>query len=389
MNINRHNYETIFLLYVDNELSAADRKAVELFVQENTDLGEELVSLLETTLPAETISFNVKNKLYKNEIGEELQENLLLQLDKELAPADAQKIEALIASDINAGNEWKILQQTKLDPNEKIVFENKSILYRHEGSRVIAMRFWRIAAAAAILLLCLFTGITLLKNNKTGDNEIAKGNNMPSTEKQIKNNPVPDNNNAGTNSNTVEPTQTNTPENIASVNDKEKQQEQPNQKASVTNKQNAAQDKNQIASDNKSLKKEKNILPEPSLENINNEESNKTFTASVLDKNNGKVIINKAPEELATISIKEKIKAPSAPIIDYNSVPAISDSYARTTVLNEAAPNDNKILYMNEETVTRSKIGGLFRKVKRVIERNTNIKTGNGIRVAGFEIAVK
>ena len=149
MNINRHNYETFFLLYVDNELSAADRKAVELFVQENTDLGEELVSLLETTLPAETISFDAKNKLYKNELSEELQENLLLQLDKELAPADVQKMEALIASDMNAGKEWKILQQTKLDPNEKIVFENKNILYRHEGSRVITMRFWRVAAAAA------------------------------------------------------------------------------------------------------------------------------------------------------------------------------------------------------------------------------------------------
>jgi hypothetical protein len=241
------------------------------------------------------------------------------------------------------------------------------------------------------LLLCLFTGITLLKNNKTRDTEIAKGNNKPSTEKQIKNNQAPRNNdiNTATNSNPVEPTQTNAPENIAAVNDKEKQQEQPNQKAAITNKQNAAQDKNEIASGNKLLEKEKNILPEPSLENINNKESNKTFASSVLNKNNGNVIINKAPEELATTSVKEKITAPSAPIIDYNSVPAISDSYARTTVLNEAAPNDNKILYMNEETVTRSKIGGLFRKVKRVIERNTNIKTGNGIRVAGFEIAVK
>ena len=34
-------------------------------------------------------------------------------------------------------------------------------------------------------------------------------------------------------------------------------------------------------------------------------------------------------------------------------------------------------------------LGGILRKAKRMLERNTNIKTGDGLKVAGFEIALK
>ena len=386
MNINRHNYETFFLLYVDNELSAPERKTVEQFIAENIDLKPELQLLLETTLPGETISFNTKNRLYKNEIDQDaLQEKLLLHLDNELDPATAGKIEAAIASDSSVQHEWKMLQQVQLDPNENIIFENKSILYRHERDRVIAIRFWRVAAAAAILFACLFTGISLLKKNKAGDNEIVNRKEKPSTErqKQIKSNVDPGNNVS------FDSLKTTVPENIASANDKDKNNTN-NKTPLIVIKQKITADKNKIVFGDKLPANEKIISPKTSLENINNTKSNETAVSAVSDKNNEAVIKNKVPDEIANRSVKEKIIAPKTPVIDYNSIPALPDSYAKAAVLNESASgNDNKILYMNEENVTRSKIGGLFRKVKRIIERNTNIKTGNGVKIAGFEIAVK
>ena len=47
------------------------------------------------------------------------------------------------------------------------------------------------------------------------------------------------------------------------------------------------------------------------------------------------------------------------------------------------------IFYIDEDEVKRSKIGGFFKKVKRMVERTAKIKTGNSISIAGFEIASK
>lgn len=381
MNINRHNYETFFLLYVDNELSASERKAVELFVQENADLEPELRSIFETILPEENIHFAAKDQLYKKEIDQEIiREKLLLLLDNELDPVEATEMEGLIKTDQNIRNEWKILQQTKLDPEAKIVFENKSLLYRHEKERVITMRFWKIAAAAAILFGGLFIGISLLKKSGPDENSIVTKIITPTTQDKLQKN------NSGSKNNSFDSLQINISENnIATISEMKKKKIASS--ADVNN--NSTPDKRETISNISLIKTVNNISQKTSLDNINKNESNKTTTAVVLDNNRVTVYKNESPVEIANKSMKDKITAPESPIIDFNSVPAMPDNYAKTTAFDESAPdNNNKVFYINEEKITRSKIGGLFRKVKRTIERNANIKTGNGLTIAGFEIAL-
>ena len=95
MQINRQTYEEYFLLYADGELNDTERLEVEEFVDQNPDLGGEL----------------------------------------------------------------DVIMQTVMTPDESIVFANKEILLKEEGNRkVIAMRWMRFAAAAAVLVALMAAG---------------------------------------------------------------------------------------------------------------------------------------------------------------------------------------------------------------------------------------
>jgi oligoribonuclease (3'-5' exoribonuclease) len=72
-------------------------------------------------------------------------------------------------------------------------------------------------------------------------------------------------------------------------------------------------------------------------------------------------------------------------VTDENIVP-LETGYAMAASY-DADKSENKILYMDEDEVKRTKAGGLLRKVKRFVERTARIKTGSSLRIAGFELA--
>lgn len=151
--INRHNYEEFFLMYVDNELSAEQRAAVELFVRQNPDLAEELEMFRQTKLPAmeEEFAFD-KDVLLKNadEIGmDNYEEYFLLYIDNELGADKREAVEKFVLQHPQLQDAFTLLKQTVLE-NEAIIFEDKESLLRKEERRVIPL-FIRIAIAAAVL----------------------------------------------------------------------------------------------------------------------------------------------------------------------------------------------------------------------------------------------
>lgn len=171
ININRHNYEEFFLLYVDRELSAAERVAVEQFVQENPDLQHELEALQQTML-TEDIIFEMpdKSSLYKEETtGISLQNHsthFLMYIDNELSATEKEAVETFVLQHPSLQESFMQWKQTKL-PIEHIAFPDKELLYRSEEREkkpVAYMRWWRMAAAAAVIGFA-FMVWTLSPNN--------------------------------------------------------------------------------------------------------------------------------------------------------------------------------------------------------------------------------
>lgn len=155
--INRNNYETYFLLWVDGELSPEEMVAVERFIEANPDLAEELALLQDTKLvPEEQIIFNYKDRLLKqstNDISFDNYESwFLLYIDKELSLADCQKVELFVLQHPSLQASFELLMQTQLAP-EEWVFNNKEILFKKETQKrpVVYMRWMRYAAAAAVI----------------------------------------------------------------------------------------------------------------------------------------------------------------------------------------------------------------------------------------------
>src|ERR1044072_1397089 len=139
--INRDNYEAYFVMYVDDELSAMERKAVEQFIEQNPDLEEEMVMLQQSVLKADDhIVFEQKELLFKDpshtQINEQnCDEYFVLYGDDELTNAEKEKVEQFVYNHPQYQAEFELIQQIKLVPDNALSFPDKSYL-RSEERRV-------------------------------------------------------------------------------------------------------------------------------------------------------------------------------------------------------------------------------------------------------------
>ncbi|MBY0347525.1 MAG: hypothetical protein GTN67_06160 [Hydrotalea flava] len=149
MKINRNNIESWLMRYVDGELSAIERLAVENYLVLNSDLAAELKALQQAKLPPEAVLYPYKTALLKRLKTHFEEAELLNFIDGESDSHTAAVIQEAMLDDAALAEQIVVLQAAKL-PDEKIVFADKAALYRHEKKPVVVL--WQRMMAAAVLL---------------------------------------------------------------------------------------------------------------------------------------------------------------------------------------------------------------------------------------------
>jgi hypothetical protein len=349
MNITRNNYEEFFILYLDNELNREERSRVEFFLQQHPDLQEELSMLQQTRLVPDTqVIFKGKQSLWKSSTQCDIslanyEEWLLLYIDDELTIEQEVTVENFAIANPAVKAELDILQKTKLQPEESIIYFNKESLYRKEEKErpVAVIRWWRITAAAALLFAVSITGFLIYNNNKKGVDQPLAGNNG------IKNNTI--------------------------------KKEVPVQPIV---KQKGQESINQTLPEKKDMQQplqvqaKKNTIPvqQPVREipvRLNPEENQIAFVSP------NETNTNNLPDPVNNPNIKGSIGITSATLtklkdIDPNSLVTNSNPPSFKFTGNNLQPDETDESEMT--SVKKTKFRGLLRKITRTFEKTTNIK---------------
>jgi hypothetical protein len=365
MNINRNNYEEYFILYMDNELGSDDRRGVEEFVQRHPDLKEELEVLLQYKMTPDTsIVYSGKQELMMSHNFSSIDVNnyeewLVMYIDDELNAEQRKDVEQFAILHPQIHEELALLQQTKLQAEQTIIFPDKELLYRRtEKVRVVYFN-WRRIAVAAVLLIAVGTTALLVYNKKPA----------AQTDKIVS---------APTkNQKTITPVVTNK-ENNPKV-------DQPVIANNV--EQALVQTAKPVESKKKNVSVNR-IIPVNSSLQIKKEDA-------VVAANNQKQS-NNLPKPVNVV--KENNDAYNNAIAANSNTSNIKDPLTKDLVTT-ATPQPSQVVYnpavndedLNQSGGKKSKLRGFLRKVTRTIEKNTNINATDDDRllVGGLSFKLK
>jgi len=377
MEINRHNYEEYFLLYIDNELSVAEKHAVDVFVEQNPDLRPELESLQRSLfLPEEKIVFPGIAGLFRNEHSininaDNCEEYFVQYHDGELTASEEKQVEEFVQDHPQHKVDFELVQKARVEADRAIIFENKEVLYKQEKTEKVVYLAWlRWSAAAAVIVIAglLWFNKNSLFNGKPAESKYA------SVDDHGKSSAVESDRKSGRIETTMQP------DNVVKT---EQQNDNPDGAKNTTSSMATAtkgEVKNRTKADGENS----------GISTVTNpgEVTNTTATDPTVPVNDDPKLASTTVEPVKNnVSVNDPNVAR---INEHINKPNI----ANATLASEGTEKttDDADVANNESSLgKRSGLRGFIRKATRVIERNANVDPEErpGIMIGNFAIATK
>lgn len=354
MNINRNNYEEYFLLYADNELTATEKRVVDIFLQENVDLKEEFLMIQMTVnTPEKEIGLLDKSFLLRKEpsfINENNYEEIfVLYHDGELSKDQRIETEKFVSENPGVQLDFDWIGKAKLIPESSIVYPGKNELYRKEKSgKIIPLLLWRSLAAAVFIGFGIWVAFSHF-DKKELSQPVAKA--APKIEKPI-------------------------------LKEAEPAQMLPIKKPMVEEKSLTSSDK---------IKEKARIQYEKAGDKQGKTNEKQIAKTKIIPVIKQKISDGESPDDyqLATTNepvhnMPEKMLSTENTVADHAGISRIAETdpdvskpnYARTAsyIADADRKNDNYVFYdVSTEEFRKTKIGGFLKKVRRIVERTNPV----------------
>jgi hypothetical protein len=185
MEINRQNYESYLIDYMDGRLPEHMVGALLLFLKNNPDIDREIGSLQDFVYTPEQIIFKEKSLLKKTLLSDipglsKFEQLSVGYLENDLSDIQKNELNSLIKNSAQKLREHQLIQQTRLDPDKDIIYPDKQAIKKLSIFSTHYKRIVLYAIAAGILLVAGFS--VFLRD----DQSLKNGNAFAYSSKKIK-----------------------------------------------------------------------------------------------------------------------------------------------------------------------------------------------------------
>jgi hypothetical protein len=164
--ITRNNYEEFFIDYIEGEIGAQDKEALEAFLVQHPDLKKELDGMMNVDFICDAATIETESTLLKEiPFQENFDDFCIAHFEGDLDTYEKKAFENYMASHSEKKIDLKLYKKTKVTADSSIIFANKKGLKKKNKAILFRQFIFTTLATAASIAILFSVWSTEIENN--------------------------------------------------------------------------------------------------------------------------------------------------------------------------------------------------------------------------------